>query len=297
MDGLRAIQRFADEVERRIEEPFDIDQAIRMTYVSKYHFYRMFKAVVGISVYEYVKRRKLVQAAADLRTSEEDVLDIAFKFGFGSHENFTRNFKKFYHITPAKYRKAFRGKNDPNEKLTRIDVESIELDLKVRHGNATVQDQVERIEGLKLIGIQRRSHENNVASIFPFIQHFIQQVDRIPNRSSDTVYRLCYDISFVNEVAYYKEVVAVQVDDHTMVPSGMKALIVDGLNMIKYVHKGRMFQDGKDNILSTYQFLYGYRLTASNANLIGELVFEKYGDKFTSPYDEESQMEIYLSIE
>jgi AraC family transcriptional regulator len=297
MDGLRAIQRFADEVERRIEEPFDIDQAIRTVYVSKYHFYRMFKAVVGISVYEYVKRRKLVQAAADLRTCEEDVLDIAFKFGFGSHENFTRNFKKFYNITPAKYRKAFRGKNDPNEKLTRIDVESIELDLKVRHGNTTVQDQVGRIEGLKLVGIQRDSNEDNVASIFPFIQHFIQQADRIPNRLSDTVYRLCYDISFVDDLAYYKELVAVRVDDHSMVPSGMKAMSVDGLNMIKYVHKGKMFQDGKDNILSTYQFLYGYRLTASKVNLTSELILEKYDDQFLGPYNEESLMEIYLSIE
>jgi hypothetical protein len=37
MDHLQAIQRFADEIERRLEEPFDIDEAIRLAYVSKFH--------------------------------------------------------------------------------------------------------------------------------------------------------------------------------------------------------------------------------------------------------------------
>lgn len=296
MDNLQAIQRFVDEIERQLEEPIDIDQAIRLTFVSKFHFYRLFKAVSGISVHEYVRRRKLVRAAADLRISDEDVLEIAFKYGFGSQEVFTRNFKKLFNNTPAKYRKQHKDEADAYEMLTKIDIESIRLKLKARHGSVAVQDQIERIEELKLIGIERGSNEDNVKSIFPFIQTFIGQTDQISNRKSDTVYRLCYDIAFNGEKAVFKEMIAVEVESFEEIPSGMKSMEIDGLNMIKYVHRGKLFQDDKDNILSTYNFLYGYRIAASKVKLTNELQFEKYGLEFKSPYDDDSQMEIYLSV-
>jgi AraC family transcriptional regulator len=110
--------------------------------------WRMYPSFIG-------RKRKLVCAAADLRKLDEDVLKIAVKYGFGSQEVFTRNFKKMFKNTPAKYRKQHKHEADPYEKLTKIDIAAIRLNMKARHGSIAVQDQIERITGLKLVGLER----------------------------------------------------------------------------------------------------------------------------------------------
>ena len=57
------------------------------------------------SVQEYIKLRRLAMVIAELNNSEERILDIALKYGFSDHANFTRAFKEVYHITPDEYRK------------------------------------------------------------------------------------------------------------------------------------------------------------------------------------------------
>lgn len=298
MDYMKAIQRFVNEVEDQLEDSIDIDQLIGITYVSKFHFYRLFKAVVGIPVYDYIRKRKLIRAADDLRKTQYTVLDIAIKYGFASQEVFTRNFKKLYHISPAKYRSCYTGEDRLVEEITsKIDIASIWLEIKARHGNVIVSDIFEKIEGLKLVGIERPSCDENITTIVPFVQSFLQQAEQIPNRKSDNLYRLCYDITFVGDTAHFKEMVAVEVEELETVPSGMRSIIVDELNMIKFLHKGKLFSEYKDAILTTYHFLYQYRIPASNAKLTSELLLEKYGPTFNSPYADDAQVEIYLSVE
>ncbi|CAM4320417.1 AraC family transcriptional regulator [Paenibacillus tarimensis] len=298
MDYLKAIQRFADEVEDQLESSIHIDRLIELTYVSKFHFYRLFKAVVGISVYDYIRKRKLIRAADDLRKTQHSVLDIAIKYGFGSQEVFSRNFKKLYHTSPAKYRSCYTGEDRlAEDTVSKLDIESIWLEIRAKHGNVIVSDFFEKIEGLKLIGIERPSCDENIKTIDPFVHVFLQQAEQIPNRKSDHLYRLCYDITFVGETAHFKEMVAVEVEELVNVPSGMKPFVVDGLNMIKFVHIGKLFSEQKDDILSTYHFLYQYRIPASNAILTSELLLEKYEPTFVSPYADDAKVEIYLSVE
>ncbi|WP_171056415.1 helix-turn-helix domain-containing protein [Paenibacillus sinopodophylli] len=298
MDYLQAIQRFVDSVEDQIEEQVDIDRLIGLTYISKFHFYRLFKAVVGITVYDYIRKRKLIWAAAELRKVRSSILDIAVKYGFGSQEVFSRNFKKMYQIPPAKYRSKYAGKDYRLDELSsRIDIASIWLDIKAKHGHVVVTDHREKIENLQLVGIERLSCDENVRTIFPFIESFIQQTEGIPNRKSDTIFRLCYDITYIGETAYFKEMVAVEVKELGSIQAGMKQIELNGLNMMKFVHRGKLFQTTKDNILSTYHFLYQYRIPASNAKLTGELLLEKYLPTFQSPYSDDVEVEIYLSVQ
>lgn len=222
-DYVQAIQRFVDEVEERLEDATDVDSIIALTFVSKYHFYRLFKAVTGISVLEYVRRRRLIQASAALLKSDESVLDIAVRYGFGSQEVFTRNFKKLFLVPPAKYRlgqgRSAAGEDrPPNEIASRIDAESIWLDIKARHGQVTVTDQFVRIDGLRLVGVERRSCDDNIHTIFPFILTFVQQAEQIANRVSDTLYRLCYDVYYVGETAHFTEMIPVDVEGNAAVP-------------------------------------------------------------------------------
>lgn len=72
---------------------------------SEYHTTRKFREISGMQFRDYLRRRKLAFALKEVRDSEKSILDIAFDYGFSSHEAFTRAFKKTYGMTPGEYRK------------------------------------------------------------------------------------------------------------------------------------------------------------------------------------------------
>lgn len=69
------------------------------------HFYRLFKAATGWTVGEFVTKRRLERAAEALRAGGRTVADIAYEFGFGSHDVFTRAFIRAYGTPPSRFRK------------------------------------------------------------------------------------------------------------------------------------------------------------------------------------------------
>ena len=76
------------------------------------YFNRIFLAHTGFNVMEYLRFCRLKNAARLLRTTDENVLDIALKNGYETHESFTRAFKKQYGVSPTEYRKKYL-KNQP----------------------------------------------------------------------------------------------------------------------------------------------------------------------------------------
>ncbi len=68
--------------------------------VSMYHFHRIFQRYVGMSVTDYVRKRRLTHAAQDLVSTERAVINIAVQYGFSSQEAFTRAFKRMFQLPP-----------------------------------------------------------------------------------------------------------------------------------------------------------------------------------------------------
>lgn len=99
------IQKVIDSIEEDVMEKQTLANLARVAGFSEYHFHRVFQALVGDSVMEYVRKRRLARAAYQLSHTEEKILDIALEHGFQSHETFTRAFKKLFHMTPSQYRK------------------------------------------------------------------------------------------------------------------------------------------------------------------------------------------------
>lgn len=72
---------------------------------SPFYFSRKFREVSGMPFREYLRARRLAFALKELRDSQAGILDISLKYGFSSHEAFSRAFKKAYGITPSAYRR------------------------------------------------------------------------------------------------------------------------------------------------------------------------------------------------
>lgn len=74
-------------------------------YCSLSSLQKLFRYCFHMSLGDYISRRKLTLAANDLVNSEENILDIAVKYGYNSAEVFTRAFRKIWHTTPSQFRK------------------------------------------------------------------------------------------------------------------------------------------------------------------------------------------------
>jgi len=72
---------------------------------SEFHTTRKFKEISGMQFRDYLRLRKLAFALKEVRDGKRSILDIAFDYGFSSHEAFTRAFKATYGIAPSEYRK------------------------------------------------------------------------------------------------------------------------------------------------------------------------------------------------
>lgn len=105
----KQIQIIVDEIDECIKNHNDEALTLRILSCklgySEFYTTRKFKEISGMQFKEYLRRRKLAFALKEVRDSERSILDIAFDYGFSSHEAFTRAFKKTYGITPSKYRK------------------------------------------------------------------------------------------------------------------------------------------------------------------------------------------------
>jgi AraC family transcriptional regulator len=106
MDYFFRIQGAIDYIEENLKGELNIVDIASKAFFSSFYFQRLFQAMSGYSVQEYIRKRKLTEAAKILDSTEISVLDIAVDFGYGSQESFTRAFKSLFDMTPAKYRKA-----------------------------------------------------------------------------------------------------------------------------------------------------------------------------------------------
>src|SRR5262245_42664629 len=77
-------------LERRLDEPLTPDELAQAASFSLHHFHRIFRAQLGESVMQRVRRLRLERAARKLRGSEQRILELALEAGYESHEAFTR---------------------------------------------------------------------------------------------------------------------------------------------------------------------------------------------------------------
>ncbi|MEV0704138.1 AraC family transcriptional regulator [Saccharopolyspora sp. NPDC050389] len=83
---ISALNRLVDLVEEHLTEEFDVDASARTLGTTEYHLRRMFSSLAGMPLSEYVRRRRMTVAAADLIRAEDDLLSIAVRHGYGSTE-------------------------------------------------------------------------------------------------------------------------------------------------------------------------------------------------------------------
>ncbi len=88
-------------IEANLAGEIDFAEAARRAACSTFHFQRVFLAAAGLTIGEYVRRRRLTQAASDLISGGTRVIDVALKYGYESPDAFARAFRNMHGITPT----------------------------------------------------------------------------------------------------------------------------------------------------------------------------------------------------
>ena len=93
------VEKVLDFIDEHIEDKLFLDDIAKSIGYSPFYVSRMFSHKMGISIVSYIRMRKLQFAFSSLQKSKT-ILEVAYQYGFESHEGFTRSFKRFFGFSP-----------------------------------------------------------------------------------------------------------------------------------------------------------------------------------------------------
>lgn len=99
------IQTAVEYINRHITEDIKIDQICAACYLSKYHFCRLFKKKIGLTVMDYILKTRIAMAKELLSKADLSVTEISESCGFSSISYFSRAFKNEIGVSPLQYKK------------------------------------------------------------------------------------------------------------------------------------------------------------------------------------------------
>lgn len=105
MESLKQLNQAMQYIEANLADEIDFGRVSQLAGCSEYHFRRMFSFLAGMSLSEYIRRRRLSQAATELLHSDIKVIDLAVKYGYSSADAFSRAFQVLHGLTPTEARR------------------------------------------------------------------------------------------------------------------------------------------------------------------------------------------------
>ena len=100
-----SIQNALDYMEANLTGELELREIAKRAYLSPYYFQRVFAALCGVGVGEYIRHRRLTLAGEELAVGESKIIDVAAKYGYDSPDSFARAFQRFHGMAPSAARK------------------------------------------------------------------------------------------------------------------------------------------------------------------------------------------------
>ena len=118
--GGNAVEEAAEYIHDHISENITVEFLAARSHVSIRHLNRLFQREFGQSVGDYMSKQRMILAGELLKDSGMSVTMISDRVGYGNYSYFTKQFKKFYGMTPREYKMKEsgnrRGENDEKER-------------------------------------------------------------------------------------------------------------------------------------------------------------------------------------
>lgn len=99
------VRKAVEYIEAHLEEDLSLERIAGELHYSGFYLERIFRRETGLTLYQYIRGRRLTLAARALVETDRPVVEIACDARYGSQQAFTLAFSRLYHCTPAVYRK------------------------------------------------------------------------------------------------------------------------------------------------------------------------------------------------
>ncbi|MFE5962000.1 AraC family transcriptional regulator [Streptomyces rubiginosohelvolus] len=104
---LERLNDAMEHIEAHLGERIEAADLARIAMTSEYHFRRMFSALAGLPLSEYIRRRRMTVAGAEvLGDRDRSLLDVAMRYGYDTGEGFARAFRAVHGIGPGEARRT-----------------------------------------------------------------------------------------------------------------------------------------------------------------------------------------------
>jgi AraC family transcriptional regulator len=153
MDWLKAMNDAVEYLEANITEKLDIEKVAKIALSSTFHFQRMYYMLTGVTIAEYVRRRRLTLAAQDILSGDK-IIDAAYRYGYETPEAFTKAFRKMHGISPSAAR-------EPGANLIAYPKLSFQISIK---GDKNMNYKIIEKESFTVIGKQTKINTVNGAN-------------------------------------------------------------------------------------------------------------------------------------
>ncbi|WP_416148511.1 AraC family transcriptional regulator [Salipaludibacillus sp. HK11] len=146
MDLLKGMNDALHYIEEKLTDRIDFKEVAKRAYCSEYHFKRMFSFLAGVTLSEYIRRRRLTLAAFELKDRGVKVIDVAVKYGYTSPDSFAKAFQSLHGVTPTTAR-------DHSHSLKAYPRMTFQLSIK---GGAEMNYRIEQKQAFRTVGIKNR---------------------------------------------------------------------------------------------------------------------------------------------
>ncbi len=157
MEWIDRMTATLDYIESHLDDDIMYDEVAKLACSSMHQFGRVFSYIIGISLSEYIRRRRLTLSALDLQSGDAKVIDVAMKYGYNSPDAFTRAFLEMHGVTPRIARTS-------GVKLKAYPRISFHISIK---GDVEMEYRIEEKQCISLIGVVKqikRQSANAVAN-------------------------------------------------------------------------------------------------------------------------------------
>lgn len=158
MEWIERLNKAINYIEEHLTDEIDYDRLGQIACCSAYHFQRMFTYMAGITLSEYIRRRKMSLAAVDLQGSNEKIIDIAEKYGYSSPTAFNRAFQNIHGVAPSTVK---------NKSVSVKSFPPIVFKITIK-GVGEMNYRIETKSAFRIIGVSQPLHkeiENNFAIV------------------------------------------------------------------------------------------------------------------------------------
>lgn len=130
MKDYESLIKAINTIENNLTDNIELKTIAHEAGYSLYHFHRVFKSIMKDSLKDYIRKRRITEAAKDLVFAQTSIIDIALKYQYETRESFSRSFKNTYGINPSKL-KTNKSLYELREKLSKDEIVSRIKELEI----------------------------------------------------------------------------------------------------------------------------------------------------------------------